>query len=187
MRYKDLRVSEEDLKLIEAALSEASIRRSNRLKESEQIIHTNEGLQKEQTATMKVIESLISLKHMIKEQGGRKLQVLVDHDNVEIVRYVDARPFFPELDWESVANRFVFTIGVTEVICMKDLMFCVRACEEGNKWQDYNYSEVEHCSVCKAVLMPDDEAYTDEDTGDVICDAHSRLCEDENCYVKVIP
>jgi len=56
---------------------------------------------------------------------------------------------------------------------------------------DYNWwplDEICLCAVCKAVLLPDDEAYEDADTGEFLCDLHSvdhAILDDR--YMKFIP
>ena len=48
------------------------------------------------------------------------------------------------------------------------------------KW----HNEIAYCSVCKRLLMHDDECYTDEDTGEPLCDKHSRYDEVKGTYHK---
>lgn len=45
--------------------------------------------------------------------------------------------------------------------------------------------DTEKCSVCGKILHADDEAYTDYDTGDTLCDNHSYFDESVDMYRKV--
>jgi len=54
--------------------------------------------------------------------------------------------------------------------------------EEFVEWE----SEIVYCSVCKAKLMHDDEAYNDENTDEVLCDNHSVINEETGNYIKAL-
>ena len=45
--------------------------------------------------------------------------------------------------------------------------------------------EIEKCSVCGKVLCIDDEAYTDHDTGHILCPSHAYFDEEIGHYRKV--
>ena len=42
------------------------------------------------------------------------------------------------------------------------------------------------CSVCNELLFPDDEVYSDEDTGETLCDGHSITNEETGNYKKSV-
>jgi hypothetical protein len=53
---------------------------------------------------------------------------------------------------------------------------------ERDRWA----SDCVACDVCGDVLLHDDEAYTDGNTGEHLCDDHSIFDESEGFYVKSV-
>jgi len=43
------------------------------------------------------------------------------------------------------------------------------------------------CSVCDTLLPPDIEAYTDEKTGEALCDTHAKVNEETGNYTQIEP
>jgi len=109
-----------------------------------------------------------------------------DHDHVECLTAERAMTLHPELSWEAIDKRFVFPRDGRDIICLQDLLLCIRLHDDGLQLDDVQYMEVAQCSVCRAILLPADEAYVDERTGDVLCDAHSRYDEVHGTYHKAI-
>lgn len=117
------------------------------------------------------------------------MKTFFDYDHVECVQLFIAKENFPHLNWEKIKKRFVYTMGSkdnVEVMTLADLNLCIRLQEEDLEIEDINYADVAHCSVCRKVLLPDDEAYTDEKTGDTLCDEHSAFNEETDNYKKAI-
>jgi len=115
-----------------------------------------------------------------------KFKTFFDYDQVECITVEAAKKEHPELDWEAVDKRFAFPRCGVDIMAVADLLLCVRLHEDGLTIEEVNYHEVAHCSVCRRVLLPDDEAYSDYKTGDCICDEHSRFSEADDMYHKVI-
>jgi len=126
-----------------------------------------------------------------------EFKTFFDYDNIECITVDDAKLEHPELDWEKVEARFAFPrggrtdengirIGGVNIIAVADLMLCVRLHRENLGIEEVNYFEVAHCSVCRRVLLPDDEAYSDAKTGNCLCTDHARFSETDDMYHKVI-
>lgn len=56
--------------------------------------------------------------------------------------------------------------------------------KENLTFGEIDMSMVGICSVCDELLMPDDECYVDENTGEPLCDGHSRCNELTGNYIK---
>lgn len=118
-----------------------------------------------------------------------------DMDGIECVVLRDAKLANPLLSWRKIKKRFVYTSGPNDsvdVITLADLNLCIRIAydnarhETNNVIEDFNYEDIAHCSVCRKVMLPDDEAYTDFETGDALCSWHAEFHESDNMYHKVI-
>jgi len=51
---------------------------------------------------------------------------------------------------------------------------------------DIFYTDATWCSVCNEILLPDDEAYEDANTGEQLCTTHARFDDELNGYVTTI-
>lgn len=113
------------------------------------------------------------------------MKMYKDADGVELVETATAENDYPFLNWESVVNRFAWDNkdGV-EVMTLGDLFLCVRLHEENLIIDDIEYADVVWCSVCGVVCLPDDEAYTDEETGLPLCGQHAEFNEETDMYRK---
>jgi len=117
------------------------------------------------------------------------METFLDYDRIECVELKHAKKEYPELNWRKIEARFVWGMGVKEdidVLTLADLNLCMKLHEIGGEIGDYDYVDIVHCSVCRKVLLPDDEAYTDYRTGDILCDRHSVFSERANGYIKII-
>lgn len=61
-----------------------------------------------------------------------------------------------------------------------------RCKEEKITLDDLDVSIICICGNCDELLFPDDEAYTDGNTGEVLCDGCSAFDEEHNFYVKSV-
>jgi len=125
----------------------------------------------------------------MKPQKLTNMKTFFDYDYIECVQLFIAKENFPHLNWEKIEKRFVYTMGSedeVEVMTLADLNLCIRLFDEKLEIEDIPYHEVAHCSVCRKVLLPDDDAYTDEKTGDTLCDEHSVFNEATDNYKKAI-
>ena len=50
--------------------------------------------------------------------------------------------------------------------------------------EEFDLSMICRCGVCDELLLPDDEAYTDEITGKVLCDKHSITNPETGNYIE---
>ena len=114
------------------------------------------------------------------------MKILYDYDQVPIVKELEARQEHFYLNWIRVSHRFRFDVNKVSVITLGDLKLCIRLFKENIEIKEVNYSECHNCSVCKKVLLPDDEAYTDHRTGDTCCTEHCYFSEKDNNYHKII-
>ena len=117
------------------------------------------------------------------------MKTLFDYDKIEIVTVEEARKEYPDLNWEMIRCRFTWRMGRNlnvEVLTLADLNLCVVLNNRGIDFNDINYDEVEHCSVCRKVLLPDDECYADYKTNEPLCDEHSKFNESTNNYQKIV-
>jgi len=116
------------------------------------------------------------------------LKTFFDYDKIECCLIEDAMEEYPDLNWEKIRNRFSWHMGSrqdTEVMTLADLNICL-VIDKSFNIEDYNYHEIEHCSVCRKVLLPDDEAYNDLGTNDVLCTEHATFNDVLDGYVKLI-
>lgn len=119
------------------------------------------------------------------------MKTFFDYDHVECVELSIAKKEYPHLDWNKIEKNFVrnvekFVVGSVKVMTLADLNYCIRLHEEKLDIDEVEYSFVGHCSVCRKVLLPDDAAYTDEKTGDTLCDEHAGYNEETDNYMKVL-
>ena len=113
------------------------------------------------------------------------MKTLFDSDNIEIVEIDEAKKHYPELEWDSMENLF-WEIGDHVVMAVDDLLACIEIKKRGLKFDEVCFEEIEVCSVCRKVLLPDDECYIDAKTGDSLCDEHSFYSESDEAYHKKI-
>jgi hypothetical protein len=114
------------------------------------------------------------------------IETFFDYDHIECVEVSKAKKAFPHLPWDKIEKRFSWGMGDRQqvgVMTLADLNLCIRV--DGD-FEEYNYFEVEHCSVCRKVLLPDDECYGDEGTGDALCQDHAVFNEATDLYRKKI-
>ena len=114
------------------------------------------------------------------------MKTFYDYDNIECVTMEEAKRAYPSLPWKKIEERFSWGMGDSQqvdVMTVQDLKFCVKV---DGEYEGYEYSEVEYCSVCREILLPDDECYTDEKTGDPICEHHAVFNEVTGMYRKKI-
>jgi hypothetical protein len=114
------------------------------------------------------------------------MKTFFDYDWIECVTLEEAKKANPNLPWDKMEPRFVWGMGDNQqvtVMTLADLNFCIKV---GGEFEEYNYFEVKHCAVCRAVLLPDDECYIDFRTGEALCDHHSVFDEDTDMYRKKI-
>ena len=117
------------------------------------------------------------------------MKTLFDYDNIEILTVEEGKKEYPDLNWEMIRSRFTWCMGSkedVEVLTLADLNLCIVLDNRGIDINDINYSEVEHCTVCRKVLLPDDECYTDGRTLEPLCDEHSKYNELKDFYQKVV-
>lgn len=113
------------------------------------------------------------------------METLFDYDRVEIALVSDVKKEYPKLK-DDLIERFTISVNNRYVIAIDDLNYVKLLQEKGLDLKDVNYKEVDICSVCRKVLLPDDEAYTDKRTGDVLCSTHSFFSEKDSMYHKII-
>jgi hypothetical protein len=114
------------------------------------------------------------------------MKTFFDYDHIECVTLEEAKNAHPNLPWQKIEARFSWGMGDRQevpVMTLADLNFCIKT--DGD-FEEYNYFEVEHCSVCRRVLLPDDECYGDEKTGDALCEEHAVFNESTDMYRKKI-
>tara|TARA_R110000772_G_C13310268_1_gene440054 strand:+ start:8926 stop:9282 length:357 start_codon:yes stop_codon:yes gene_type:complete len=117
------------------------------------------------------------------------MRTFFDYDKIECVEVAIAKDTYPLLHWSKIIPRFAWGMGDDQdvnVLTLADLNICITLDKLGTNLDDYNYSDIVHCSVCRRVLLPDDEAYNDENSGDVLCTHHSIQNEVTGNYVKIV-
>lgn len=134
------------------------------------------------------------------------LLTFFDADAIACVFVNEVLELFPKIDEFTISypigdgkfmgrdfHSFTWDIGETMVMASSDLEYfitiyrrTVERCEKENiDLDDLDLSIICICSVCDELLFPDDEAYIDENTGEVLCDKHSVCNDDTGNYVKI--
>jgi len=60
-----------------------------------------------------------------------------------------------------------------------------RCKEEKTTLEDYDLSMICICGKCDTLLLPDDEAYSDGNTGKILCDGCSVYDEENDIYIEI--
>lgn len=113
-----------------------------------------------------------------------------DEDGVECIEVDKATRLFPNRSWGLIEHRFAWDKGCERraaVMTLQDLLFVLKT---GDEWHTYNYDEVHMCSVCRKLLLPDDEAYPVTHAGEemTVCDEHSAVDEETDGYrLRIFP
>jgi hypothetical protein len=133
----------------------------------------------------------------------KNLQMFFDCDAIACCYVNEVLDLFPNIDEftlreyggeyiERDFNSFTWDIGEKDVIAVADLQLFVdlynEVCQhekvENLKGAEMDFSMVVNCSVCDLLLMPDDECYTDYNTGAPLCDKHAIFDEELGAYKK---
>ena len=130
------------------------------------------------------------------------LSTFFDADNIPCVFVDEVLKTFPGIEkfevyypankGERDFNSFGWSIGTENVMASADAELFIdmynrtlKQCKSENiTLDDIAVCEVAICSVCDELLMPDDECYVDEYTGEPLCDGHSVTNEETGNYVK---
>ena len=113
------------------------------------------------------------------------MKTFFDSDRIECIEVSLYKLVYSNLDWSDFANK-TWEINNILVMAFADFLLMLELYNTGLKLNDINYSDVAHCSVCRKVILPDDEAYSDLKTEQSLCGAHSFFDESIDAYRKRI-
>tara|TARA_R110000822_G_scaffold6851_10_gene28663 strand:+ start:1467 stop:1784 length:318 start_codon:yes stop_codon:yes gene_type:complete len=99
-------------------------------------------------------------------------------------------PIGDKYDHNRDFDSFSWDIGNKIVMASADAQLFIRTYVDAKKrladnetFEDIDVSMICRCSVSDEVLMPEDEAYIDGNTGAVLSDAYSIYDEEKDFYV----
>jgi len=127
---------------------------------------------------------------MTKKEFISKIDVFVDDNGIECVSMpVLIGKFGTDINLDDLYRmnwKYQDETGSdASFITLFDARLVVMLSEMGENLKDYEYSEIVECSKCGDILLPDDEAYTDVITSNVLCDTHSMFSEKLNGYIGI--
>lgn len=128
------------------------------------------------------------------------LTTFFDIDSVPCVFVDEVLKIYPRIDELTVyykgsqMNRTFYTFGweISKLYGKKHLVMSsvdvslfislyrrvIKHCKEINEpFEEVVLCEIAICEACNELLMPDDECYSDENTGEPLCDGHSAVNE----------
>ena len=117
------------------------------------------------------------------------MKTYFDSDKVEILKLSELFDNYPKLLDNKFRDDIYFkswNINKIPVIALNDANLFMKLFKDDIVLNDINYTDVAICSVCRKVLLPDDECYEDNKTGDSLCTEHSFYDDVTGYYHKKI-